>query len=164
MAMQKTAPSEPWKARDKTPVQKKTLNPIWNHCMVFPVALDSAQAVVAPDKVLAIMYSFSTMSAFSSNLKSLLCRYDWNQFSDPEFMGQISFAISSVPETPVSQFFDVKQHSMKKPQDKSLGSLQLVMMRLLFWILLDQCGRLEMLFSGTIPETILHPDQTFLVL
>jgi hypothetical protein len=145
MTMQKSSPPEPWKVRDKTPVQKKTLNPTWNHCMVFPVALDSAQAVVAPDKVLAIMYGSSSVSAFSPNLK-FLHRYDWNQFSDPEFMGQIAFAISSVPETPVSQIFEVKQHSMKKPQDKSLGSLQLVMMRLLFWILLDQRGRLQILF------------------
>jgi hypothetical protein len=45
-------------------------------------------------------------------------------------MGQIAFAISSVPETPIVQVFDVKQHSMKRVQDKSLGRLQLVMMRL----------------------------------
>ncbi len=44
-------------------------------------------------------------------------------------MGQIAFAISSVPEVPIIQNFDVKQHSMKKAQDKSLGTLQLIMMR-----------------------------------
>jgi hypothetical protein len=61
-----------------------------------------------------------------------LRRYDWNQYSDPEFMGQVAFAISSVPETPVTQVFDLKQHSMKKLQEKSLGSLQLIMMRFSF--------------------------------
>jgi hypothetical protein len=44
-------------------------------------------------------------------------------------MGQIAFAISSVPEIPITQVFDVKQHSMKKAQEKSLGTLQLIMMR-----------------------------------
>ena len=44
-------------------------------------------------------------------------------------MGQVAFAISSVPEVPVIQVFDIKQHSMKKVKDKPLGRLQLVMMR-----------------------------------
>lgn len=110
MVQQKAAPAEPWKVADKTPVQKKTINPTWNHRMTFSIALDASQAVAAPDKVHAIIY-------------------DYNQLSDPEFMGQIAFAISSVPEVPIIQLFDVKQHSMKKAQDKSLGTLQLIMMR-----------------------------------
>jgi hypothetical protein len=55
MILQRTTPSEPWKVRDRTPVQKKTINPTWNHCMIFPIALDSSQSVVAPDKVHAVM-------------------------------------------------------------------------------------------------------------
>ncbi len=98
--------------------------------MIFSIALDSAQAVAAPDKVLAIMCCILT--GFHNFLFNVVYSYDWNQFSDPEFMGQIAFAISSVPESPVVQNFDVKQHSMKKVQDKSLGSLQLVMMRSAF--------------------------------
>ncbi len=78
-------------------------------------------------------------------------------------MGQIAFAISSVPEIPVVQIFDVKQHSMKKAQDKSLGSLQLVMMRsafeccigLYFTQILHQA--LTMHLPGITPGIILHP-------
>jgi hypothetical protein len=70
-------------------------------------------------------------------------------------MGQIAFAISSVPEVPIIQLFDVKQHSMKKAQDKSLGTLQLIMMR---FIIMSFCwtdiADLNF-FLGTIPEIIL---------
>jgi hypothetical protein len=55
--MQKAAPAEPWKVADKTPVQKKTINPTWNHRMTFSIALDASQAVAAPDKVHAIMFA-----------------------------------------------------------------------------------------------------------
>ena len=60
ISTQKAAPAEPWKVSDKTPVQKKTLNPVWNYSMIFSIALDSAQAVAAPDKVHAIMCCTST--------------------------------------------------------------------------------------------------------
>jgi hypothetical protein len=53
--MQKATPAEPWKVSEKTPVQKKTINPTWNHRMTFSIALDSTQIVAAPDKVHAIM-------------------------------------------------------------------------------------------------------------
>jgi quinol-cytochrome oxidoreductase complex cytochrome b subunit len=53
---QKTAPAEPWKVADKTPVQKKTINPTWNHRMTFSIALDASQTVASPDKVHAIMF------------------------------------------------------------------------------------------------------------
>jgi hypothetical protein len=83
---------------------------------------------------------------FSCTNIIFLRSYDWNQFSDPEFMGQVAFTISSVPETPVIQVFDVKQHSMKKPQDKSLGSLQLIMMRFYFCVLFRSLCSLEIFF------------------
>jgi hypothetical protein len=76
------------------------------------------------------------------------CSYDWNQFSDPEFMGQVAFAISSVPEVPVIQLFDIKQHSMKKAQEKSLGTLQLIMMRLSMLSSLEECR----IFKNSFPR------------
>ena len=54
-------------------------------------------------------------------------------------MGQVAFAISSVPEVPVIQVFDIKQHSMKKAQEKSLGTLQLIMMRSSTLMSLEEC-------------------------
>jgi len=77
-------------------------------------------------------------------------------------MGQIAFAISSVPEIPVVQNFDVKQHSMKKAQDKSLGSLQLVMMRSAFECCSGYFGLcftpgLTVHLPGITPGIILHP-------
>ncbi len=56
MLIQKSIPSEPWNVPDKTAVRQKTLNPTWNHRMTFTTALDSAQSVMAPDKVIAIVY------------------------------------------------------------------------------------------------------------
>ena len=64
-------------------------------------------------------------------------------------MGQVAFAISSVPEVPVIQLFDIKQHSMKKAQEKSLGTLQLIMMRLsmLSSLELEECRIFKNSFS-----------------
>ena len=100
--MQKLTPSdEPWKVPDKTPVRPKTLNPTWNTRMMFTTALDSAQAVAAPDKVIAIVCGTAPFIVPILILSVVTLRsYDWNQLSDPEFMGQVVFAISSVPEVP----------------------------------------------------------------
>ena len=62
-------------------------------------------------------------------------------------MGQVAFAISSVPEVPVIQLFDIKQHSMKKAQEKSLGTLQLIMMRLSMLSSLKECRIFKNSFS-----------------
>ena len=80
MLMQKTTPSEPWKVPEKTPVRQKTLNPTWNHRMIFTIALDSSQAVVAPDKIIAIMYGSAAnipVLIVSSNVAQLRLEPDF---------------------------------------------------------------------------------------
>jgi hypothetical protein len=79
-------------------------------------------------------------------------------------MGQIAFAISSVPEVPIIQNFDVKQHSMKKAQDKSLGTLQLIMMRFTMISHLKHWACFSMIFPDTTPEIILLLAPVCLVL